>query len=163
MKKRILSILTALALCLSLLPTAALAAGGGTITSSSTEGEMIAAFDGNATVSGSTITLTGDVTVSGPVIFESGDWTLNLASYTLTGANGKAAIGITGGSLTVTGSGSVKGGIGAVAIQATRGNLTIQGSVSITGGPGANGGAGGYKGPGPGAGGGGGGAPAGCY
>ena len=114
---------------------------------------MIAAFDGNATVSGSTITLTGDVTVSGPVIFESGDWTLNLASYTLTGANGKAAIGITGGSLTVTGSGSVKGGIGAVAIQATRGNLTIQGSVSITGGTGDYGGDGGYNGKVPGAGG----------
>ena len=171
-RKRILSVILSGAMVLGLFPVTAMAAVSATITTGSTEEAIQAAFDNKVTVSGTTITLTNNVTLNSPVEFAGGEWTLDLATFTLSGANGgensagSPAIIVNYADLTLQGSGSVVGGAGgngregrynygtrggaggngADAIQATGGKLTVDGAASINGGAGGHGGNGGESG-----------------
>lgn len=101
MKKRFLSILTALCLALSLLPVTALAAGDTPVQGKNgTYATITAALDANETE----ITLTGDVTAEKDIILER-SLSLNLGGFTLTLAN-NVKIQITGEGNTL----SIEGG-----------------------------------------------------
>ena len=107
MKKRLTSTLLALALCLSLLPTAALAEEGETPTGIKTEQDLINAVTQDGTVTlGDNIILTNTLTITnGKTV------TLDLNGKTLASNSDNYAIEINdGGNLTITDSDSSNGG-----------------------------------------------------
>ena len=161
MKKRILSIILAAALCVGLLPAPAFAApaigSGGTIDVSTDQAGINTIFGaGNATLdtNTNTITLTTDVTVNATVTFTGGDWTLNLGSFKLKGADGANGTAGTNGDPNADsvekahGTNGAAGGDGVCPVTVSGGTLTITvASVSaLQGGNGGNGGQGGDAG-----------------
>lgn len=135
MKKRLTSTLLALALCLSLLPTAALAEGETptqTVTEVDTQDKLVAAVqnDGEVKLTGN-IELTNKVTISKTV-------TLDLNGNTLASNSNNYAIEINdGGNLTITDSDSSNGGTianvtttgGGCVYVKERGSLTMNGGT----------------------------------
>lgn len=127
-------------------------APGGRVTASSTQLEIDSIFgEGNATLSGTKITLNQDITAASSIGFASGTYTLDLNGYSITGANSVTTIDIrkTVGvdtQITITGSGSITGGnltnsTGRDAISiAYNCSLTISANPSVTGGNGTTGG-----------------------
>ena len=134
MKRRLFSIITALALALSLLPGRALAAegepGGGTVvsTAEALQTAVTAASGGTAT-----ITLAADVDMGTAALqITGGDVTLDCGGYTLSGSGNQTInIDMTNGSLTVR-NGTVKniGGNYGINMSGLSGTLTVeQGAV----------------------------------
>ena len=103
MKKRLASTLLALALCLSLLPTAALAEEGETVKNVTTANELTAAVE-----QGGTVTLGDNITLNNTITITNGKTvTLDLNGKTLTGNGTTPAIKVEqGGNLTITDSAS---------------------------------------------------------
>lgn len=99
MKKRLTSTLLALALCLSLLPTAALAEEGETVKNITTADELTAAVE-----QGGTVTLGDNITLSDTLTITKGETvTLDLNGNTLASNSDNYAIEINdGGNLTIT-------------------------------------------------------------
>ena len=99
MKKRLTSTLLALALCLSLLPTAALAEEGETVKNVTTADELTAAV-----AQGGTVTLDNNITLTNTLTITNGKTvTLDLNGKTLASNSDNYAIEINdGGSLTIT-------------------------------------------------------------
>ena len=111
-RRKLLSLLVAAAMVLSLLPMSALAAEGteGTMTQAALEAEIA------AVPAGGTVTLTGDVDVTAPIVITK-ELTLNLAGNTLSNqndiwddtVNNWSLISVrAGGDLTITGSGTLQ-------------------------------------------------------
>ena len=128
MRKRFLSILTALVLALSLLPASALAAVGGSGTSSSpytvtTAEELHGKLNAGGYIKLNAAEFEGDFVVPGGVTVN-----LNLNGKTITNESDHTITVAAGGSLTITGTGTVD--------NVTHGKAAIynNGTMSITGG-----------------------------
>lgn len=127
-------------------------APGGVIKSDTAAESIPDYFGGAAMVEGNIITLTGSVKLTDVITFESGSWILDLKDYDLNASEAYQvkAVGVTGGELTIRGTGGIIGSdLGPTmsadpsnrdpygrAVLMTGGKLTLEDSVSLTGGKG---------------------------
>ena len=150
MKRRIVSTLTALALCLSLLPVPAMAAqelmADGGIIYSDSDAERCFGTAASVDKTSKTITLVPNavITLTQGITLADGGWTLDLNGATLTAGadatDGTLSVRCT---LTITGSGTVKGsGSNTVAIRVSDGALYVakNAKLKVVGGDGPFGG-----------------------
>lgn len=131
MKRKLFSILTALALCLSLCPAPARAAEGGvasvTVDGTTTYYSTLEdAYEAAAAASSATVTLLDNVAVERTIVARQGNVTLNLNGKTITGQFRLS----TGSSLTVRGSGTITSN--GTPIQVEGGTLTVDGGTIET-------------------------------
>ena len=120
MKKRILSLLLAVVLCLSLLPTAALAEEGtGVVAEVTIDGEVRSyatlqeAFDAVGSSIDSVIKLLADITLENGLTIRGGVFTLDLNGKTVNHSDADVnAVSMTGGIVTLTDHGTGSGTIG---------------------------------------------------
>lgn len=135
MKKRILAMLLAVAMVLSVTPSFAFAIEGGNTENSAYE-TLMAAID--AAAEGTTVALTEDVAIAEEnAITVSKEITIDLSGYAIT-AEGDAFVAEENAALTITGNGTVKGGNAGVgswtAVWANGGAVVINGGTYSVGG-----------------------------
>ena len=115
-------------------------APGGRITADSTAEEIKSYFGNAATVDSSTKTITltqgAVITLSALIRFYMSDWELDLNGATLKGGENSTTLYIRGGTLTITGSGTVDGSstntVGCTGVDVSDGALCIAEGVTLT-------------------------------